>query len=173
MSTTSDGRGPEEGSVEKVKPEGIDFRPKGMPVGSSVPIGYRRMSPACLAELAGLPAATPTDCYLIGILAFYANRFGDAQEPLAAAAKQASLKADAEYYLALARSALKGQREKQAGDKLRECREKLRQYKEAKVPDGDARWDALKAELEKLLADYADTDVVKENRGGEPEKKAE
>jgi predicted Ser/Thr protein kinase len=167
----SDDRGPEEGSLEEIKPAGLDLRPKGMPAGSSVSIAFRKIAPACLAELAGLSATTPSECYLTGILAFYAGRPGDALEPLGVAARQPALKGDAEYYLGLARAAQKVQREKKAGDKLQECRDKYRQCKEGNVPDGDPRWAALRDELDKLLKDYADTDAVKQNRGDEPEKK--
>ncbi|HOX07696.1 MAG TPA: protein kinase [Planctomycetota bacterium] len=161
----SDDRGQEEGSLEDVKPTGIEFRPKGMPVGAGVTVPMRKISPACLAELAGLSPSAPGECYLTGLLAFFSNRPGDAVAPLETAARQAALRADAEYYLAMARTTQKTVREQQAGDRLRDCRERFRQYKDAKVPDGDPRWVALRAELEKLQKDFADTDVVKANLG--------
>ncbi len=172
VAVVSAARGREEGTLEAVRPAGVGLRPKGAPEGMSVTVDFRQISPLSLAELAGMSPSSPVDCYRVGTFAFYTGRQADAMEPLNVAAKDAKLKGDAEYYIDLARAAYRQQRELEAGERLRACREKLVQYKNGNVPGGDPRWKALVDELESLRRDYADTEVVRQQGGAPPEKKA-
>ena len=153
------------GSLEDVESYRVALHPRGYPPGAKVYVNYADMLPANLAGHVGLDAKKPADAYLAGLLAFYSGRKGPAVESFRTAATDAKLKADAQYYLTLSQAAYKAAREAEAGEMLKKCRKLYAQLKAAKTPKGDPQWATLKAQLELLTKQYADTDAVKKNLG--------
>ena len=167
VNTVSKGR--ESGLLDDVRPAGLYLQPEGVP--GTVLVRYADITAASLAELAGLSGSSAGDCYLTGVLAFYAGRGADAVKPLEAAAGDPKLKADAEYYLDMARAAYRQKREEEADRRLKQVREAFTQA--AGAPKGDPRWAALRDQLEQFAKDYGDTEVYKKNLGAAPEEKKE
>jgi hypothetical protein len=156
--------GSEEGTVTGATANGVNFRPRTAAFGAKT-IFFFQLKVKSLGELAGLKADQAVSCYWMGVLAFYSGRHGQAAEFLKAAAKDAKLKPDADYYLGFAQEAYRRQREKEAGELLDECRRIYAQLKAGNVPQGDARWGQLVKKLEKLKQEYKDTDAVKKSLG--------
>ncbi len=163
--TVAAGSSVHKGSLEDVESYRVGLHPRGYPPGAKIYVNYADMLPANLAGHAGLDAGKPADAYLAGLLAFYSGRKGPAVESFRTAAKDAKLKADAQYYLTLSQAAYKAAREAEADEVLKKCRALYERLKAAKIPKGDPQWAILKEQLDLLMKGYADTEVVKSNPG--------
>ncbi len=153
------------GTLAEVKGMRLGIRPRGMPSGARTYAELTELKPGSLAGIAGMDLSKAADCYRMGIVAFYSGRKGESVELLRSAAKDARLKADAEYYLGFALAAWRQTRESEAQALYDECLRAFKRLKDGAVPRGNPQWAVLTKELERLKKDYADTEVVRKNLG--------
>jgi serine/threonine-protein kinase len=136
------------GTLAEVKGMRLGIRPRGMPAGARTYAELTELKAKSLAELVGMDLSAAADAYRMGIVAFYAGRKGESVDLLRAAAKDARLKADAEYYLGFALAAWKQGRESEAQALYDECLRTYKRLKDANVPRGNPQWATLTGNLE-------------------------